>query len=54
MTYDEAIDIVIDDVRRSYPDMTGDEALAHARNTIDLSNLDETDADNAQAYRMVL
>ena len=34
MTFDEAVALVVADQRESYPDITVDEAVAHARNTI--------------------
>lgn len=48
-------ELVSEDVRRSYPEMTDDETLAHARNTVDVNDLDgEDDDDLVKAYRDIL
>lgn len=47
-----AVATVVEDQRQSYPEMTVADAVNHAINTTDPSDLDE-DAGNADAYRMV-
>ena len=49
----EAYDVVIDDVHKSYPDMTPAQAVSHVYNTIDPDSLNEDDP-SAEAYRLVL
>lgn len=53
MTNDEAIKMVADDTRNSYPELTDDEAIEHVRNTVHLDNVDGDD-ELAMAYRFVL
>lgn len=61
MNYTEARRIVTINERESYPDMSEDEAVAHARRTISLDSLiepetrlDTEDWECWQAYRIVL
>jgi hypothetical protein len=54
MTVAEAIKIVANDVRESYPEMSDLEACEHARDVVDPRTLDETDPESAEAYRIVL
>lgn len=52
--------LVADDVRQSYPNMTDDEAIAHARNTVDPTSVhidpegDDSDDELVWAYMVVL
>lgn len=52
-TYDEAVALVAADVRRSYPELSYREAVAHAVQTIGLDAI-EGDDRLADAYRVVL
>lgn len=47
------VEIVVEDQRRSYPDMSVADAIAHARNTISVSDLYD-DSETALAYRVIV
>lgn len=47
-----AVELVVGDVRASYPDLTPDEAVKHAYDTV--SPLDLDDSELGQAYALVL
>lgn len=49
----DAVLMVIEDQRKSYPDMTEGEAVAHAQNTLHLTDIDGED-ELAMAYRLML
>lgn len=55
-TYQAAVDLVVADQRRSYPDMSEVEAVEHVRNTIALEDVyDDHPGDRlAAAYRIVI
>ena len=53
LTEAEAIKLVADDVRESYPELTDEQAIEHVRNTVFLDDV-YGDDDLAQAYRLVL
>lgn len=60
MNIEQAIWLVVEDQRQSYPEMTSDEAVAHARNTVSLEPavgacvLYDDGTETYEAYRIVL
>lgn len=51
----QAEDIVVEDVRQSWPEMSREEALAHARNVVNPDTLDGEPGDESfDAYTLVL
>lgn len=54
MTLTQARQIVANDTRESYPEMTDEQAVAHAVNTIHPDEIDGDDDPISEAYRLVL
>jgi hypothetical protein len=51
---DDAKRLVADDQRKSYPDLTDDEAIRHVCYTVDPDALDDPESELGQAYVLVL
>lgn len=54
MNLRDAVRLVVEDQRASYPEMTEAEAIDHARNTVDPDNIDDPTSELGMAYRAVL
>lgn len=51
---EQAISLVVADVRRSYPEMTRDEAVSHAHDTLTEADLEDSELDRAYAVVLCL
>ena len=51
---DEAKRLVADDQRQSYPELTDEQAVAHARDVVDPALLDDPESELGRAYALVL